>query len=470
MLFSFRPWWSQEENRTVVFYTEKVFNTLYMYVSPDAYPLGSTRVSWQGVNSTVSIFGSNPDYSYKSTYFLRVVPKFALFDTLSNKEFIVNTYAFSVKNNDSFTDLYIDEEVMGYANESNMYYRHYLGFPSATYHISVLCLEGEPILMIGLSSEEPMYPTHGAFDTFFYQATIEEVGGVNISSLTLTLADRINADPGCQSAIAGYYLDGGNTACTIYMGVYCSSTCVYEILLEISDIDESVEVFPKYLIENEFITDFVSVGADQYYYIPVNNYTGSMTLFLNKSWVDSYQNGNAGMTIYINNQSQEGIESWSYPTLNRNRYTEVSSNPYADQPEMLDICESTFRELCNNEENSCVVIIGVHNTDENYAARYRLKYFTQNNSLAPLVPIKDSIEIAGDYKYYYFSSNATVFHPQDYWEFLISLSIFSEGGDADMYLSLLDGRKPTQDDCDFASENMGPDDIIISQNISDFFK
>mmetsp|Transcript_33949 Transcript_33949/g.25032 ORF Transcript_33949/g.25032 Transcript_33949/m.25032 type:complete len:87 (+) Transcript_33949:437-697(+) len=34
---------------------------------------------------------------------------------------------------------------------------------------------------------------------------------------------------------------------------------------------------------------------------------------------------------------------------------------------------------------------------------------------------------------------------------------------------MLDGRKPTSSDFDFASENLGPDDVIVSPTLSSYF-
>ena len=56
-----------------------------MYAAPNSFPLGSSIASYQSKNKTVAISPSNDDYSIKSTYFVRVVPNFALYDVLSNR-------------------------------------------------------------------------------------------------------------------------------------------------------------------------------------------------------------------------------------------------------------------------------------------------------------------------------------------------------------------------------------------------
>lgn len=53
---------------------------------------------------------------------------------------------------------------------------------------------------------------------------------------------------------------------------------------------------------------------------------------------------------------------------------------------------------------------------------------------------------------------------------MTSLSVLSAGGDVDLFISALDARNPSSHDYDFASQNQGPDDIIISANSSFFAK
>ena len=48
------------------------------------------------------------------------------------------------------------------------------------------------------------------------------------------------------------------------------------------------------------------------------------------------------------------------------------------------------------------------------------------------------------------------------------MSVYEDGQDADLFMSVLDGRFPVSNDYDFASTNLGPDNIIINSN-STFF-
>ena len=85
------------------------------------------------------------------------------------------------------------------------------------------------------------------------------------------------------------------------------------------------------------------------------------------------------------------------------------------------------------------------------------------------MPVADTIVNAGDYKYYYFTNNMTVINPNANWEFLVSLSITTALGDADLFVSAIDGRNPSSEDFDFSSQNSGGDNIYLSSNATSFF-
>jgi len=62
-----------------------------------------------------------------------------------------------------------------------------------------------------------------------------------------------------------------------------------------------------------------------------------------------------------------------------------------------------------------------------------------------------SMKKAGDYDYYYFTNNITVFNKTAEWEFVTSVSVLNQGGDVDLFVSALDARIPSSSDYDFAS-------------------
>lgn len=57
-LYSFNPWWSARENRTVGFFADMIANRVFFYTKWNAYPKHFSN-SVQDVNDTVAIYGSN---------------------------------------------------------------------------------------------------------------------------------------------------------------------------------------------------------------------------------------------------------------------------------------------------------------------------------------------------------------------------------------------------------------------------
>jgi hypothetical protein len=47
---------------------------------------------------------------------------------------------------------------------------------------------------------------------------------------------------------------------------------------------------------------------------------------------------------------------------------------------------------------------------------------------------------------------------------VIAVSVDTNGDDVDLFVSALDGRYPVDDDYDFTSNNLGPDDIYVRSN------
>ncbi len=149
-------------------------------------------------------------------------------------------------------------------------------------------------------------------------------------------------------------------------------------------------------------------------------------------------------------------------------YMSFSWSGKSTQPELIEICSNTFSQYCSSNQ-SCAVLIGVHSRSLTLSSRFRLKIVTDRIKLTSMKPVKGTIAKAGDYQYYYFSNNVTVISPTAYWEFLVSASILSQEGDVDLFVSAIDARNPTSEDYDFASQNNGPEDIVISSNNTQFF-
>jgi hypothetical protein len=68
-------------------------------------------------------------------------------------------------------------------------------------------------------------------------------------------------------------------------------------------------------------------------------------------------------------------------------------------------------------------------------------------------PQQGLIKNVGDYHYYWFASNITVFNPNITWEFVVAVGLSDNTADVDLYVTMFDGRFPTSIDFDFDSTN-----------------
>ena len=93
--YSYLPWWSDYDNRTSVFLADVIFNKVFFYVSWDEYPL-HFLTSIQDINDTVAVYGNNSMSHHEGSYYIRLRPDFALYDLISDRQYIYNMYAFSM--------------------------------------------------------------------------------------------------------------------------------------------------------------------------------------------------------------------------------------------------------------------------------------------------------------------------------------------------------------------------------------
>lgn len=83
-------------------------------------------------------------------------------------------------------------------------------------------------------------------------------------------------------------------------------------------------------------------------------------------------------------------------------------------------------------------------------------------------PVKGILEKVNDYHYYWFLSNSTVSNTTAEWEYVVSTGVDRVGQDVDLYVSGLDARIPNEYDNDWHSDNLGADDVYIT-NKDPFF-
>jgi hypothetical protein len=82
-------------------------------------------------------------------------------------------------------------------------------------------------------------------------------------------------------------------------------------------------------------------------------------------------------------------------------------------------------------------------------------------------PISGLIVNQGDYDYYWFVSNLSTTNASAMWSYTLSLGLAQDGQDADLFVSVIDGRFPVDSDFDFSSSMLGPDNLVISS--TDYF-
>jgi len=128
--YKFHPWWTVQENRTVVLLADVLINKIYMMSKFNEYP-NTLNGAKKDHESAIVIYGSKEptlDTEF-GNYFLRALPDFALYDLMSEREYMFNLYSFSMAppSNDmtsnGFDVLGVGEDKLGFTNQT--YYQDY---------------------------------------------------------------------------------------------------------------------------------------------------------------------------------------------------------------------------------------------------------------------------------------------------------------------------------------------------------
>jgi hypothetical protein len=93
-LYSFAPWWSGHEARSVVLLADVIQNRVFFYSQWNSYPRHFLSTE-HDVGDTIEIRSEEPDYHTDGTYYIRLRPDFALYDLISSREYLYNMFAFS---------------------------------------------------------------------------------------------------------------------------------------------------------------------------------------------------------------------------------------------------------------------------------------------------------------------------------------------------------------------------------------
>ena len=133
-------------------------------------------------------------------------------------------------------------------------------------------------------------------------------------------------------------------------------------------------------------------------------------------------------------------------------------------PEIIEPCQAEMELQCG-DSGTCALVVGVAGLTADTESSYRLKGFYGTNKLYVDEPVvKEVFGRVGDkFDYYWFVITDAVNDPMAQFEYQVSVSA-TGNSNPDLFVSLLDGRSPSENDYDFASTMEGADSIRIASN------
>jgi hypothetical protein len=78
----------------MVFLADVIYNKVFFYAQWNAYPKHFLTTK-HDVNDTIVVYGSDEDYHHTGDWYVRLRPDFAMYDLLSEREYIYQMYLFS---------------------------------------------------------------------------------------------------------------------------------------------------------------------------------------------------------------------------------------------------------------------------------------------------------------------------------------------------------------------------------------
>ena len=94
--YSYLPWWTGRENRTVALLADMYFNKVFFYAEWNNYPK-HFLTTMHDINDTIIIPAGDEYYHYGGgEYYIRLRPDFALYDLLTSRIYKYDMYAFSM--------------------------------------------------------------------------------------------------------------------------------------------------------------------------------------------------------------------------------------------------------------------------------------------------------------------------------------------------------------------------------------
>lgn len=280
VLMAYQPWWSDHEQMSICFLVDNMQSSVYFYAALDEYPLNYATDLFD-TNGILTITHDNPKYfisqSAFGTYFVRIRPTYKFANLVKDDSYKMNFYAFAQPREGDFTDLYVNQTVMGVSNSSQMptQYRHLLIANNQTVVVTLTGIYGKgfPQLLVKLSNVQTSVYGLNVVD---YDLSAGLDSTKQWTQITLDSALRQSINPLCEQA--GYNNGtAGNQNCGIYIGVKCGegeSVCAYKVNLQAFEEDDQnsmVHYSPSYITWNkDYLNGAVPAGSHRYYYLPID--------------------------------------------------------------------------------------------------------------------------------------------------------------------------------------------------------
>lgn len=206
------------------------------------------------------------------------------------------------------------------------------------------------------------------------------------------------------------------------------------------------------------------------------NYTSKKEamILVNKTKMSNLaKNGNTKIMVKIQGDIDKipDYTKWlQYPSFGDVQdATQVSNTGDADYPEIIEVCSQTLSSACK-DVRGCAIIAGVvgMTTTDAPLAEYRIKGFFGDNKIYNNEPIKKNkpADLYGpgseEWDFYWFVINDVAIKSDATFDYHIAVA--GDGGDPDLFITLMDGRFPSSDDYDLVSQKKGADFIEINSN------
>ena len=142
-------------------------------------------------------------------------------------------------------DVPLNSLLLGYANGTNAFYRHFILDNTGTYNFTVIPIIGNPALLLKISDSD-VYPMSSDVQSWDYKS---DNPNDEVETIISTFDARSGKSNSCLNA--GYNLNGGNRSCGLYIGVECQDACVYNISVTIQGREN--QQLPNYITEEMYV-------------------------------------------------------------------------------------------------------------------------------------------------------------------------------------------------------------------------